>query len=90
MYSSGADAKEENPKGIEDKRMKSRIRSKKARIRKKIYIQELEDKVKYLEKENYRLQNLLVMYRREELNKTSDETKNIMENIKEYRGKLKV
>ena len=40
--------------------MSSRYRSKKARQRRKLYLQELETKVKELEEENQRLKNLLM------------------------------
>jgi len=55
--------------------MRSRIRSKKARDRKKNYLKELEIKVKMLETENFRLQNLLIMTQKEKLNITSNESK---------------
>ncbi|CAI2367959.1 unnamed protein product [Moneuplotes crassus] len=42
-----------------EKKLRNRIRSRKARKRKKEYLEELETRVKYLEKENIRLLNLL-------------------------------
>lgn len=44
---------------LEIKRMKSKIRSKKSRDRKKLYLEQLENRIKELEKENYRLNKLL-------------------------------
>mmetsp|Transcript_5305 Transcript_5305/g.4489 ORF Transcript_5305/g.4489 Transcript_5305/m.4489 type:complete len:146 (+) Transcript_5305:26-463(+) len=67
---------------IEQKRMKSRVRSKKARERKKYYIQELEHKIKMLEEENCRLQNHILTNRSQELNNTSDESKNLLDELK--------
>ncbi|CAI2372171.1 unnamed protein product [Moneuplotes crassus] len=50
----------------QSKRMNSRMRSRKARQRKKKYLKELELRVKYLEKENIRLQNLVNLKKLEE------------------------
>ena len=47
---------------IEENRQRGRIRSKISRERRKAYVKELEDKIKELQKENFRLQNLLVRY----------------------------
>ncbi|CAI2373381.1 unnamed protein product [Moneuplotes crassus] len=55
------DNKEEHSsnQSIKNKRLRAKDRSKMSRNRKKEYIKELEFKVRYLEKENIRLQNLL-------------------------------
>ena len=71
---------------IEHKRMRSRIRSQRARDRKKVYIETLEKKVTDLEIENFRLQNLLAMYRSQELNRTTDESKNLMKELQDYKN----
>lgn len=52
---------------IEEKRRRWRVRSKKQRDKKKIYIQDLESRVQELQKENFRLQNLLAHYRDEKM-----------------------
>lgn len=48
---------------LEEKRMKGRIRSRNTRARKKNYIESLEKKVKQLEEENFKLQNVILSYR---------------------------
>ena len=63
---------EEEPKvdinqRIEEKRRKSRIRSKAWRDRRNQYIKQLESKIKDLEAENFRLQSLLMNYRGENM-----------------------
>ena len=75
---------------IEEKRRKGRIRSKITRERRKAYILQLEEKVKHLESENFRLQNLLIKYRKENIDndlRTMIETinfnkRNVSEKIK--------
>jgi hypothetical protein len=44
---------------IQEKRQRGKIRSKKSRDRKKRYVEELETRVKELEKENIRLHNII-------------------------------
>lgn len=48
-------------KNLNRKRERGRLRSKASRDRKKIYLEQLEQRVKELENENFRLQNLLVV-----------------------------
>lgn len=50
-----------------EKLLKSRARSKTTRLRKKNYIKHLEDKVHDLEQENFRLQNVILTYKRQEI-----------------------
>ncbi|CAI2370859.1 unnamed protein product [Moneuplotes crassus] len=57
----------ENKIDINSKREKGKIRSRKSRARKKVYIEQLEAKIEKLEAENFRLQNLLVSYRNDKL-----------------------
>ena len=56
-----------DPKSIEERRRRGRIRSKISRTRRKEYIEELERKVKTLETENFRLQSLIIGYRKENM-----------------------
>mmetsp|Transcript_21790 Transcript_21790/g.19313 ORF Transcript_21790/g.19313 Transcript_21790/m.19313 type:complete len:161 (+) Transcript_21790:91-573(+) len=65
----------------EEKRRKGRIRSKRSRDRKKEYFDELENKIKKLEKENFRLQNLLIQYRKENIENFDDDSQAI---VKEF------
>jgi len=70
---------------IEEKRRKGRIRSQITRKRKKEYLQLLEEKIKKLENENFRLQNLLLNYRKENFEMIDDESKTLVQTIKEHR-----
>lgn len=58
---------------LQSKRENCRKRSKRARDRKKAYYEELEIKIKHLEEENFRLQNLIVAYRAEKINMVDEE-----------------
>lgn len=73
---------------IERKRMSCKDRTRKSRDRKKMYIEELEGKVKQLEKENFRLHHLLLYYRRESMKLVDDEPVNLVENIDKYRQEV--
>ena len=75
-------------KKVEEKRLKGRIRSKETRKRRKEYIVQLEEKVKKLESENFRLQNLLMNYRTENFERIDDGQKSIMDKIQEHRNSL--
>jgi len=79
---------EEDTNKIDSKRMKSRIRSRKARERKKIYIDELETKIRTLEAENSRLQNLLIQYKKEESLNTNEESQSLIEEIRAYKDEI--
>ena len=70
---------------IEEKRKKGKIRSKITRKGKKEYLQLLEEKIKKLENENFRLQNLLLNYRKENFEMKDDESKTLVQKIKEHR-----
>ncbi|CAI2371657.1 unnamed protein product [Moneuplotes crassus] len=52
---------------LEIKRERGKQRSKKSRDRKKAYIENLEQRIKELEAENFRLQNLIISYRNDKL-----------------------
>ena len=52
-----------NDQNVEVRRRLGKERSKKARDKKKLYLQELEVRVKELEKDNIRLQNLIEIYK---------------------------
>jgi len=68
--------------------MNCKMRTRKSRDRKKIYIEELEEKVKNLEKENFRLHHLLLIYRKESWNSVSEESTNLLGEIEQHRKKL--
>lgn len=97
---SGSDSKEEikkpnntKPKKkteakLESKREGFRKRTRKSRDRKKIYIEELEERVKGLEMENFRLHHLLLIYRRESWNSVSEESGSLLGEIEKHRKKL--
>ena len=70
---------------IEQKRKKGRIRSKETRERRKAYVQKLEEKAKKLESENFRLQNLLVNYRNENILKVDDESRSLIRTMEDNR-----
>ncbi|CAI2373965.1 unnamed protein product [Moneuplotes crassus] len=60
---------------IEERRRRGKIRSKRSRDKKKLYLQGLEEKIKELQKENFRLQNLVANYRSEKLEYYGEEIK---------------
>ena len=72
---------DKDPQSLEEKRRKSRIRSKNARVRKKEYIEHLEGKVKRLEKENFRLQSLILGYRRDTWENVEETSTTLMKEI---------
>ncbi|CAI2373415.1 unnamed protein product [Moneuplotes crassus] len=65
----------------EERRMKGIIRSKRSRETKKQYIVSLEAKVKELEEENFRLQNILINYRSDKLNDIDRKAKKLIDKI---------
>ena len=78
----------ENQIKLRKNRRRGRIRSKISRDRKKSYIFELENRVKELEKENFRLQNLLVRYRNDRIENTDSSTQTLIKDIKECKLKI--
>mmetsp|Transcript_16018 Transcript_16018/g.13999 ORF Transcript_16018/g.13999 Transcript_16018/m.13999 type:complete len:98 (+) Transcript_16018:200-493(+) len=68
--------------------MNSKIRSKKARDRKKFYIEELEHQVHLLQQENSRLQKLLAIKQNEKLSNTSSESKNLLQKVIDFKQDL--
>ncbi|CAI2371258.1 unnamed protein product [Moneuplotes crassus] len=72
---------------IEEKRRKGRIRAKNSRIRRKNYLVELQNKICALEKENFRLQNLLIAYRREKFENVSSVTQSFAKDMDRIRKK---
>ena len=66
---------------LETKRQKSKFRSRKSRERKKKYIEELETRVKDLEKENIKLQHLLDQYKGQKVESVSEKHKITSETI---------
>jgi len=68
---------------IEEKRRKGRLRSKTSRDRRKNYISTLENRVKSLERENFRLQSIIMKYRKENWENIDEASKSfITESIK--------
>ncbi|CAI2373691.1 unnamed protein product [Moneuplotes crassus] len=70
---------------IEERRRRGKIRSKKCRDKKKIYIQGLEEKIKELQKENFRLQNLVANYRNEKLEYFGKEIKTFEKDSRKHK-----
>lgn len=66
---------------LETKRNKGKERSKLSRDRKKQYFNELETRIKDLEKENLRLHNLVQMYRRKSWKETDNKSAEMIEEI---------
>lgn len=73
-------------KTIQEKREKGRIRSKISRERRKAYVAKLENRIDHLEKENSRLQNIIVNLHSEKYNKTDPNTKTYLQDIQELKG----
>ena len=68
--------------------MRGRLRSKKTRERRKEYVAKLEERIKKLEEENFRLQNLLMNYRKENFENIGDIAKPLVQSIDEHRIKV--
>ena len=66
---------------MESKRLKSKLRSKKSRERKKMYVTELENRIKDLEKENFRLRNQIEAFRKQSFKDFNQETGEILEKV---------
>ena len=68
--------------------MKGRLRSKNSRDRRKNYISNLEKKIKSLENENFRLQSIILKYRKDNWDKIDESSKNFIEESIEHRRKM--
>ncbi|CAI2376069.1 unnamed protein product [Moneuplotes crassus] len=79
---------EETKNKIEQKRVNCKDRTRKSRDRKKMYIEDLENKVKTLEKENFRLHHLLLYYRKESMRHVDEEPVHLVEDIDKYRQEV--
>ncbi|CAI2370792.1 unnamed protein product [Moneuplotes crassus] len=73
---------------LEERRKRDRIRKQISRGRHKAYVEQLENKIKELEKENFRLQNLLVNYRSQDIDKVDNEAKSYIQDCKEERREI--
>ena len=73
--------KTELPHSIDEKRRRGRIRSKISRARRKEYVIELENKVKTLEAENFRLQSVIIGYRNENMDSATGSSEPFMKEI---------
>ncbi|CAI2371385.1 unnamed protein product [Moneuplotes crassus] len=73
---------------IEEKRKKGKIRSKRSRDKKKLYYQDLENRIKELQKENFRLQNLVANYRSEKLEYYGKEVKSFVKDSRDIKLKI--
>mmetsp|Transcript_9168 Transcript_9168/g.8778 ORF Transcript_9168/g.8778 Transcript_9168/m.8778 type:complete len:318 (+) Transcript_9168:260-1213(+) len=73
---------------LERRRMQCKERAKKSRDRKKVYIEELELKIKILESENTKLHQMLQVYRNQTWNSVSKESTNLIGDIESHRKKM--
>ncbi|CAI2370884.1 unnamed protein product [Moneuplotes crassus] len=73
---------------IEEKRRRGKIRSKRSRDKKKLYYQDLENRIKELQKENFRLQNLVANYRSEKLEYYGKEVKSFVKDSRDIKLKM--
>ena len=73
---------------IEERRRKGRLRSKESRDRRKVYISNLEERIKFLENENFRLQSIILKYRRENFENIDKGYKSFIEESIEHKRKV--
>lgn len=80
---------DKNPRSINEKE-KGKIRSKRARDRKKQYFDELEVRVRYLEKENIRLENVIEKYKAQKYQEIDESSANVFETMKKIFDKSRL
>ena len=88
MNSEDSSLKNTGVPSIEEKRRKGRLRSKCSRDRRRKYVSNLEEKVKSLENENFRLQSIIMKYRMENWENVDECSKSFIEKSIEHKRKM--
>jgi len=73
---------------LQKKRMEGKVRSKKSRDRKRVYLEELEMEVKQLRKENIRLQNLIHMKEEQNTDKIDSQPTGVFKQLSKLKESI--